>query len=468
MNANHMIKKYFLLMAILAVLVACSSKPPIKKIPVTASPTDEISYLDSSLQKARMANVDILAPENFKEAEESLKEARQKFSKGKSNEAILRDVELGNAYLTRANAFADVARENTESVVAAREAAIKANAGRYFESEFKDVEKDYMKLTKDIEKNKLDKVSKKRPELQEKYLSLELRAIKEANLSNSRNTIELAKKEGAKKYAPRTLAIAEKRFQDTEEFINANRNNASGIARHVREANAAAYRALNINRMAKNTDKVSSEEVALMMDREQQKAASKESELQTIEDRLQTTQSALEREKMAEASKVEKTQKELEAQKASFEAHKKQEEKYEMARKSFSSDEAEVYKQGDDLLIRLKGMEFPSAQAAIPSKNYSLLSKVQKILGEFDNASVVVEGHTDSLGGKETNKTLSEKRAEAVKEYLQSNLSESNKKIEAIGFGDEKPLAGNKTAKGRAQNRRVDIVIKPESERHLR
>lgn len=452
-------------MAILGVFVACSSKPVVKKIPPTSSPTDEISYLDNSLQKARKDNVDILAPKNFKEAEESLKSAREKFSKGKNSEDILREVELGNAYLTRANAFADVARENTESVVAARKAAIKADANLYFESDFKDVEKDYMKLTKYIEKNKLDKVSKMRPELQEKYLNLELRAIKEANLIDSRNTIELAKKEGAKTYAPRTLAIAERSYHDTEEYINANRYDKSGIAGHVRETNKAAYHALNINRMAKNTDKVSSEEVALMMDREQQRVATKENELQTVEDKLQTTQSALQREKKNQATKIEKTEEELAAQKRELEARKKQEEKYEIARKSFNSDEAEVYKQGDDLLIRLKGMEFPSAQATIPSKNYSLLSKVQKILGEFDKATVVVEGHTDSVGSKNINKTLSEKRAEAVKEYLQSNLSESSKKIEAIGFGDEKPLAGNKTAKGRAQNRRVDIIIKPESER---
>lgn len=135
-----------------------------------------------------------------------------------------------------------------------------------------------------------------------------------------------------------------------------------------------------------------------------------------------------------------------------------------MARKAFTTEEAEVYKQGDNILIRLKGMEFPSAKATIQSKNYPLLSKVQKVIGEFGtDSAVTIEGHTDSIGGKQINHQLSTQRAMAVKEYLESNIGGLEKKIEAVGFGDEKPIAGNKTATGRAQNRRVDIVIKPEA-----
>jgi outer membrane protein OmpA-like peptidoglycan-associated protein len=111
-------------------------------------------------------------------------------------------------------------------------------------------------------------------------------------------------------------------------------------------------------------------------------------------------------------------------------------------------------------------MEFPSAKANITEKNKPLLGKVQKVMEEFGSSSVVVEGHTDSVGGKKINDRLSQNRAEAVKNYLQSNSGAmtEDSKIEAVGYGYQKPLATNKTANGRAQNRRVDIIIKPDSE----
>lgn len=85
-------------------------------------------------------------------------------------------------------------------------------------------------------------------------------------------------------------------------------------------------------------------------------------------------------------------------------------------------------------------------------------------MDDFGPSNIVIEGHTDSLGKKDLNEELAEKRAEAVKKYLESNDGGiESAKIEAIGLGDNKPLATNKTAEGRAQNRRVDIIITPES-----
>jgi len=74
---------------------------------------------------------------------------------------------------------------------------------------------------------------------------------------------------------------------------------------------------------------------------------------------------------------------------------------------------------------------------------------------------VTVEGHTDSTGGKKLNQKLSAARAEAVKEYLEVNAADPSIEFDSKGFGYDKPLATNKTPEGRAQNRRVDVVIEP-------
>lgn len=74
------------------------------------------------------------------------------------------------------------------------------------------------------------------------------------------------------------------------------------------------------------------------------------------------------------------------------------------------------------------------------------------------NIKILVEGHTDAIGGLESNQTLSEKRAEAVRDYLINKGIEPNR-IETMGFGKSKPIANNNTAFGRQLNRRTEIVI---------
>ncbi|MBA4168117.1 MAG: OmpA family protein, partial [Chitinophagaceae bacterium] len=73
-------------------------------------------------------------------------------------------------------------------------------------------------------------------------------------------------------------------------------------------------------------------------------------------------------------------------------------------------------------------------------------------------AKITIEGHTDATGKPEANKSLSLKRAEAVKLYLVQNGIEEVR-LTAIGFGSEKPLESNKTPEGRAKNRRVEIRL---------
>jgi outer membrane protein OmpA-like peptidoglycan-associated protein len=125
----------------------------------------------------------------------------------------------------------------------------------------------------------------------------------------------------------------------------------------------------------------------------------------------------------------------------------------------FTPDEAEVYKQGNRLVIRLRAIQFPVGQAVIMPDNYSLLSKVQRSIRTFGEPDVVIEGHTDSTGSDEVNEHLSQQRAEAVRQYLVANKTLSDENIVAVGYGSNRPLASNATPEGRAVNRRIDVII---------
>ena len=77
---------------------------------------------------------------------------------------------------------------------------------------------------------------------------------------------------------------------------------------------------------------------------------------------------------------------------------------------------------------------------------------------EFQSATFNIEGHTDSQGTLATNKSLSDKRAKAVLNYLNSKGVESSR-LSSIGYGEEYPIADNNTRDGRGQNRRVEIKL---------
>ena len=120
--------------------------------------------------------------------------------------------------------------------------------------------------------------------------------------------------------------------------------------------------------------------------------------------------------------------------------------------------------EGENLTIRLYGLNFPSGQAIIQPEYFSLLTKVQRAINEFPDRYILIEGHTDAVGNPESNKLLSERRAEVVKEYLLANMNLRPQQIAHYGLGDQRPVASNRTIEGRAKNRRIDVVISLQEE----
>jgi outer membrane protein OmpA-like peptidoglycan-associated protein len=134
---------------------------------------------------------------------------------------------------------------------------------------------------------------------------------------------------------------------------------------------------------------------------------------------------------------------------------------YNQVQALFTKEEAECYKQGQQMVVRLRGMSFPVGQSMIMPENYALLSKVQQAVRTFESPDLTIEGHTDSTGAPELNNHLSQMRAEAVREYLLANGVSTVDKVAAVGYGPSRPLAPNTTSEGRAENRRIDLIITP-------
>ena len=106
---------------------------------------------------------------------------------------------------------------------------------------------------------------------------------------------------------------------------------------------------------------------------------------------------------------------------------------------------------------------FASGKFALLSSGEQKLAQVASALKDQPDQQIAIEGYTDSRGSDETNQTLSEHRAQSVKNYLVAQ-GLAGDHISAVGLGPSKPVADNSTAEGRADNRRVEIVVKPPPE----
>lgn len=105
----------------------------------------------------------------------------------------------------------------------------------------------------------------------------------------------------------------------------------------------------------------------------------------------------------------------------------------------------------------IKNLEFDLGKSTIRAKSYTTLNRVAALLIQ-KNFSLKLAGHTDNTGSNELNLRLSKDRAESVKAYLVSQGANASR-IEATGYGEDQPIATNKTAAGRQANRRVEFTL---------
>ena len=108
--------------------------------------------------------------------------------------------------------------------------------------------------------------------------------------------------------------------------------------------------------------------------------------------------------------------------------------------------------------VALEKIQFNSGKTDLLPLSKKELDKLVKLLEENPEMNVDIIGHTDSLGDEKTNKILSEKRADAVADYL-AEKGISRKRIKSKGYGESYPLASNATSAGRSKNRRIEIIV---------
>lgn len=430
----------FLIAAFSALALGCSSAPKRADISPDTAPADEMPKLEAAVNEGLANQFDVLAPEDFRDSQKWLKEAKSDLAAGQSSKEVLDDIRKSYGYLDIASNKANSRMSNAEGILKARQAALDDGVRGFAKGRtaLREADDTFRAYSDDLRSTSPAKLSK----LQNQYLNLQLEAVKSTQLGKASAGIHAAKKKDAEKYAPKSFRKAEMDMRTAENQIAANRDNPENYRDAVAKSlKSAEYLGWVMAEARKNGTTVP-EDTAITIVNQNLQIGSLKSELAGANAEAKEMQTSL--------ADKEQRLKVLSLQ-----------ESLAKARKEFSKDEAEVYQQGDKLLVRLKAVQFPSGRADLPEKSLAVLAKVKEVAEGLGPASVVVEGHTDSTGKAANNQLLSQERAQSVATYFGENGIDEDK-LQAVGYGFKKPIASNKSKLGRAQNRRVDVIITPE------
>ena len=123
----------------------------------------------------------------------------------------------------------------------------------------------------------------------------------------------------------------------------------------------------------------------------------------------------------------------------------------------------EIQRQGDDIILNMPdNITFDSGSSQIKRGAYRALDNLAMTLSRFDKTDIIISGHTDSQGASDFNQQLSEKRASSVRRHL-IDRGVIPYRMHAIGYGEDRPVADNRSDYGRSKNRRVEITLQHRS-----
>ena len=130
-------------------------------------------------------------------------------------------------------------------------------------------------------------------------------------------------------------------------------------------------------------------------------------------------------------------------------------------RQSMQGTGVEVQRQGDQIKLIMPGnITFATDSSEIVSKFYAPLNNLASSFKQFNQNSIEIVGFTDSTGSRQYNMDLSQRRAQSVATYLTAQGVDGTR-LSTRGAGPDQPIASNATADGRAQNRRVEVNLRP-------
>lgn len=467
---------------------------------------------ESKMKAAQKEEAETYSPDNFEDAMDYYKTAREYESKGKSLESIGDKLDKAIEDFDKAIQTSTFARGVFSNTIKARMDAWKVEANKYSADKWEDAEKKFGDAIRTLEGGSEKSGKSKGEEAENIYRDAELKAIKTNLLQGTRDLLAKAEDLRAHKTAEKTYEKAKKLIQAADKQLETDRYNKSKTRELAMEAKYEAAHAIQLHQKITQIDDQDKtmEDVLLASEKYIQDIATatgkpaefdqgvdgpveqiiasinglkkENAQLEATVKKKIAEISALAKDQSDKAQTIDSNNKEIASLKQEIYALKDQmgqlktveqqlksdvekrrirKEKINRIRSSFTAEEGSVRDVNDNVVIGLYGLNFPKGKAIIQPQYFGLLRKVHDAINLFPGCHVIIEGHTDSVGSESNNLKLSSERAAAVKEYVLANTDIDKGRLEAIGYGEKKPIASNDTPDGRAKNRRIDVVIQP-------
>jgi OOP family OmpA-OmpF porin len=440
------------------------------------------------LSQAKAEQADLLSPTLYTKAAELYKVVAKDFDRGKNVQKKIAEI---NSLLESAVETAKLAKVTFPHLLVAREDALEANAVEFAQDLYENAEKLFLETAKTLEKGNINKAKEKSLKSERQYREAELVAIKASIVGNVKKHLKQAEDNNVHKYAPITFNRSQTLLAEAEKILSSDRSAKTDARQKAEmagyEVKHATFLANVIQKLKKddaNWEKIilqnekylsqiitqlgftpefdqgfeqpvnaAVEAVNNLKQEKQQLANEISSQDQTIE--------SLNTDIIKLTADLDKTKEQEAGLKAKLALEQQQRDKFKKVESIFSTNEAKVLREADQVRIRLIGLNFQSGKAVINPNYFRLLTKLQRVINLFSDHHITIEGHTDNRGDNRTNQSLSLRRAKAVKSYLMANMGLVDSQISAVGYGESKPIASNETTLGRAQNRRIDVVLAP-------
>jgi outer membrane protein OmpA-like peptidoglycan-associated protein len=279
------------------------------------------------------------------------------------------------------------------------------------------------------------------------------------------NAVQIAEAGGADQYAADTMQTAKTALRNAQD-LDSHKGDRKQTITYAREAVQAAEDARIITiRKLKEQDDAAQQQAKLQAQQQAQEAQqaaaqAQQAAVQANQEAQQQAEQRAEADRQAAAARQAQQQAELaaqQAQQAQQQAAQQAEQARERLREQLNAV-LQTHETARGLIMNMSDVLFDFNKYTLKPEAREKLAKVSGILLAYPNLKLQVEGYTDNIGTDEYNQKLSEERAEAVRDYLTSqSVQEAN--ISAQGYGKSDPIADNSTNAGRAQNRRVQLVV---------
>lgn len=446
---------------------------------------------DAAKAAAEAANASLLAPRSYSAGAKDFESAEEGLQRGRNIEYVRDKAADATEHFTTATTTAELAKTVLSQVLKSRQDAANAKAPQLSPDIWEKAQREFGSAIRYLERGDLKNAKRRDIEATSLYRDAELVSIKAQYLTETRQLLEDAERARVGRYAPITLGRAQQLLAEAEKELNENRYDTDRPRSLARQANYEAKHAIYLSEVVRDVrDKdLTVEELVLhwesslnrisdaadiVPDMENGNEELTKELIAFVESQVNRIQ-ALEQENEAGLQRMADMEEELRALDQRLggataertalvqrlEAQARVKEQFERVEKMFTRNEARVFREGNDVILRLVGLTFDSGQSEIRQGSFDLLRKVEQAIDVFPRSELIIEGHTDSYGGDEFNQKLSQERAESVQRYMINAMRIPSYRLIATGYGETNPVANNETEAGRARNRRIDIVIKP-------